>query len=85
MDKKKVTNLKQIHSAVGKIPLVLKPENNPLRLMLCPLGPPTRVEAPPITSEFLVLPSDPFSFISSHLCPFSPVQAGCSLLLLTFP
>ena len=32
MDKKKLTNLKQVHNAVGQIPLVLKPENNPLWL-----------------------------------------------------
>ena len=30
--KKKLTNLKQVHNAIGQIPLVLKPENNPLWL-----------------------------------------------------
>lgn len=37
--KKKLTNLKQVHKAVGQIPSVLKPENNPLWLDALSSGP----------------------------------------------
>lgn len=37
--KKKLTNLKQVHNAIGQIPLVLKPENNPLWLDALSSGP----------------------------------------------